>query len=55
MEYFLAGILVHGGSKIQSGLYYSYIMDKETGKWYQFNDNSISDYNIDTDLEKECF
>ena len=55
MEYILTGILVHGGSNIQSGHYYSYIMDQETGKWYQFNDNSISDYNIDTDLEKECF
>ena len=55
MEYILTGILVHGGSNIQSGHYYSYIMDQETGKWYQFNDNSISDYNIDTELEKECF
>ena len=55
MDYILTGILVHGGSNIQSGHYYSYIMDQETGKWYQFNDNSISDYNIDTDLEKECF
>ena len=55
MEYILTGILVHGGSNIQSGHYYSYIMDQETGKWYQFNDNSISDYNIYTELEKECF
>ena len=55
MEYILTGILVHGGSNIQSGHYYSYIMDQETGKWHQFNDNTISDYNIDTDLEKECF
>ena len=55
MEYILTGILVHGGSNIQSGHYYSYIMDQETGKWHQFNDNTISDYNIGTDLEKECF
>ena len=55
MDYILTGILVHGGSNLQSGHYYSYIMDQETGKWHEFNDNSISDYNIDTDLEKECF
>ena len=55
MEYILTGILVHGGSNLQSGHYYSYIMDQETGKWYQFNDNAISDYNINIDLEKECF
>ena len=55
MDYILTGILVHGGSNLQSGHYYSYIMDQETGNWYQFNDNTISDYNIKTDLEKECF
>ena len=55
MEYILTGILVHGGSNLQSGHYYSYIMDQETGNWYQFNDNFISEYNINQDLEKECF
>jgi hypothetical protein len=30
-------------------------MDQETGKWHQFNDRQISDFNIETDLEKECF
>ena len=55
MDYILTGILVHGGSNLQSGHYYSYIMDQETGKWHQFNDNTISDYNIDIELEKECF
>ena len=25
-------------------------MDQETGNWYLFNDNTISDYNIKTDL-----
>ena len=55
MEYILTGILVHGGSNLQSGHYYSFIMDQETGKWHQFNDRQISDFNIETDLEKECF
>ena len=55
MEYILTGILVHGGSNLESGHYYSFIMDQETGKWHQFNDRQISDFNIETDLEKECF
>ena len=55
MEYILTGILIHGGSNLESGHYYSFIMDQETGMWHQYNDNSISDYNIETDLEKECF
>ena len=55
MDYILTGILIHGGSNLQSGHYYSFIMDQETGKWHQYNDNVISDYNIETDLEKECF
>ena len=55
MDYILTGILIHGGSNLQSGHYYSFIMDQETGKWHQYNDNVISDYNIENDLEKECF
>ena len=55
MEYILTGILVHGGSNLESGHYYSFIMDQETGKWHQFNDRQISDFNIEADLEKECF
>ena len=55
MDYILTGILVHGGSNLQSGHYYSYIMDQETGKWHQFNDNTISDYDIEKELENECF
>ena len=55
MDYILTGILVHGGSNLQSGHYYSFIIDQETGKWHQFNDNRISDYDIERDLEKDCF
>ena len=55
MNYELTGILVHSGSSLQSGHYYSFIKDQETNKWYKFNDSVISDYNIDKDLEKECF
>jgi hypothetical protein len=55
MNYVLTGILIHSGSSLQSGHYYSLIMDQESGKWYQFNDNVISLFNIEKDLEKECF
>ena len=55
MNYVLTGILIHSGSSLQSGHYYSLINDQESGKWYQFNDNNISEFNIEKDLEKECF
>jgi hypothetical protein len=55
MNYVLTGILIHSGSSLQSGHYYSLIMDQESGKWYQFNDNIISEFNIERDLESECF
>ena len=55
MNYVLTGILIHSGSSLQSGHYYSLIMDQESGQWYQFNDNVINKFNIERDLEKECF
>ena len=55
MNYELTGILIHSGSSLQSGHYYSFIKDQETNKWYKFNDSKISEYDIDNDLEKECF
>ena len=54
MDYILTGVLVHSGYKLQSGHYFSYIMDQETGNWYEFNDDRIIDYNINN-LEKDCF
>ena len=55
MNYELTGILIHSGASIQSGHYYSFIKDQETNKWYKFNDSQISEYDINKDLEKECF
>ena len=55
MNYVLTGILIHSGSSLQSGHYYSLINEQESGKWYQFNDNNIFEFNIEKDLEKECF
>jgi ubiquitin C-terminal hydrolase len=42
--YELAGVLVHSGSA-EAGHYYSYIKVKENGKWYEFNDSRISEFN----------
>ena len=55
MEYELTGIIIHSGSNLQSGHYYSLIKSQEDNKWYKFNDNEISEYDIDNNLEKECF
>ena len=55
MNYELTGILVHSGANLKSGHYYSFIKDQETNKWYKFNDSQITQYDIDKDLEKECF
>ena len=55
MNYELTGILIHSGASLQSGHYYSFIKDQETNKWYKFNDSKITEYDIDNDLEKECF
>ena len=55
MEYELTGILIHSGANLQSGHYYSLIKSQEDNKWYKFNDNEITEYNIEKDLEKECF
>ena len=55
MEYELTGILIHSGANLQSGHYYSLIKSQEENKWYKFNDNEISEYNIEQNLEKDCF
>lgn len=52
-QYELVGILVHQGSA-EIGHYSSYIMDRETKKWYEFNDQNISPFNTN-DIPKECF
>ena len=55
MDFDLTGILVHSGTNLQNGHYYSIIKDQENNKWYKFNDNNITDFDIEKDLEKECF
>ncbi|KAJ3435063.1 ubiquitin carboxyl-terminal hydrolase faf-y-related [Anaeramoeba flamelloides] len=52
-DYRLVGILVHRGST-QFGHYYSYIKERNSSKWIEFNDEIIKDFNINSIPEK-CF
>ena len=54
LDYQLTGILVHSGSTLASGHYYSFIMDQQNGEWYRFDDTKISNFDI-KDIEIECF
>jgi ubiquitin C-terminal hydrolase len=46
-------VVVHVGYA-DSGHYYSYIQDRSTLKWYEFNDTLVRDFNAD-DLPEEAF
>lgn len=52
-KYQLAGVVVHSGGT-ESGHYYSFIHSEDTGKWYRFDDSSVTEFNIN-DLKAECF
>ncbi|ETO14021.1 Ubiquitin carboxyl-terminal hydrolase family protein [Reticulomyxa filosa] len=52
-KYKLVGVTVHSGSA-DAGHYYSYIKDRKTGLWTEFNDTLIRPFN-NKDLDKECF
>ena len=49
MDFELTGILVHSGTNLQNGYYYSIIKDQEGNKCYKFNDNNINDFDIEKD------
>mmetsp|Transcript_13360 Transcript_13360/g.25089 ORF Transcript_13360/g.25089 Transcript_13360/m.25089 type:complete len:2359 (+) Transcript_13360:2657-9733(+) len=51
--YDLAGVLVHSGIA-DAGHYYSYIKDRKTGLWYEFNDKIVTPFNP-ANLKEECF
>jgi len=52
-EYELVGVLVHSGTA-DGGHYYSFIKERGTNKWFEFNDKTVREFEI-KDLAKECF
>ncbi len=45
-NYILKGVVVHLGYA-DSGHYYSYIQErKDGGKWFQFNDTVVRNFNV---------
>ena len=51
--YDLVGILCHSGTA-NSGHYFSYIKDRSTGKWHEYNDSVVQAFNL-KDIESKCF
>ena len=54
MDYTLTGVLVHSGSSLLHGHYFSLIMDIKSGKWHRYDDTTISEFNV-ANLKSECF
>jgi len=52
-NYKLRGIIIHSGTA-ESGHYYSYIFDLEQKKWFEFNDQWVTEIN-EGDIANECF
>jgi hypothetical protein len=52
-KYKLKSVVVHMGHS-EGGHYYSYIQDNKSNNWYQFNDTSVTKFDI-KDLSKETF
>mmetsp|Transcript_11917 Transcript_11917/g.11914 ORF Transcript_11917/g.11914 Transcript_11917/m.11914 type:complete len:140 (-) Transcript_11917:160-579(-) len=52
-QYKLKGVVVHYGT-VDGGHYYSYIKERGTSKWYEFNDTSVRDYDP-ADLADDTF
>jgi len=51
--YELVGVLVHSGNA-DSGHYYSYIKQRGTERWLEFNDTRVTEFDA-KNLPKECF
>jgi hypothetical protein len=48
--YELYAVLIHSGA-ISGGHYYVYIRDQDSGKWWNFNDSTVSEIGVDKVLE----
>lgn len=53
MRYQLRGVVVHSG-QADSGHYYSFIRESESGHWLQFNDSNVTEV-PESSLPGECF
>ena len=53
-DYTLTGVLIHSGSSLQHGHYFSFIMDINDKKWYRFDDTVVSEFDINN-IPIECF
>jgi len=51
--YQLKGVVVHSGTAF-AGHYYSYIQDREDGKWHVYDDISVDPWDV-ANLDKDCF
>jgi len=51
--YELCGITIHSGNA-NSGHYWSYAKDRATNSWNEFNDDSVTSWDIN-DVERDCF
>merc|ERR1712174_183802 len=52
-QYELVGIVVHTGSA-EAGHYYSYIRDRVSGEWNEFNDSLIKSFDLKY-LDNDCY
>lgn len=52
-EYQLKGVVIHTGTA-ESGHYYTFIQDRETGQWYEFNDTLVREFDP-AELPAEAF
>ena len=51
--YDLSGVVVHSGTAF-AGHYYSFAKERETGKWYHFDDDCVVPWDV-ADIDQECF
>ena len=52
-SYSLRGVVIHMG-EANSGHYYSYIKDTQEGKWYEFNDTTVTEFNQE-EMDEKAF
>ena len=54
-EYNLSGIVCHTGMTARAGHYFSFIRDRTTGAWNEFNDSVVKPFDYDREVEPRCF